>query len=533
MLTKLSIKNFKRFGEVEIELGSPVVFVGPNNSGKTTALQALSLWHAGLQRWNRKNGGRAILNRLDLFSAPVPVSDMLWRNRVARREDNGEFLPIEIALTGSSWAFGLLFHFENEESLACHPSGIDASLSPEASSVKMAFLPAMSGLTDREFLKQPAEINFLLGQGRTGEVLRNLCFRAVGAGVWDGIASAIVRLFGAHLAEPVLMPDHGDIAMTYREAGPSEFDLACSGRGLQQTLLLLTYLALNPASVLLLDEPDAHLEILRQRQIYRELSEAAELTGSQIIVATHSEVILNEAAGRDTVVAFLGKPHRIDDRGSQVLKALKEIGFEQYYAAEQIGWVLYLEGSTDLAILQEFARLLNHPAQQDLDRPFFHYAGNQPQKARDHFRALREAKPDLVGIFICDRLDRALQPTAPLDELMWRRREIENYLCQPDTLLAFAGEGDRETMRGCIERLVPPVALENLNDQWWRETKATDAFLDRLFEDFYSRRGLPNLMLKSNYHRLAAFVPVDLIDPEVVEVLDAIHRRAALAKPVI
>ena len=96
MLTTLSIKNFKRFEEVEIELGSPVVFVGPNNSGKTTALQALSLWYLGMQRWKQKNGGRATLNRLDLFSAPVPVCDLLWRNRMAYVQDVDEFLPIEI-----------------------------------------------------------------------------------------------------------------------------------------------------------------------------------------------------------------------------------------------------------------------------------------------------------------------------------------------------------------------------------------------------------------------------------------------------
>ena len=44
MLTKLTVRNFKRFGEVEIELGNPVVFIGPNNSGKTSAMQALALW---------------------------------------------------------------------------------------------------------------------------------------------------------------------------------------------------------------------------------------------------------------------------------------------------------------------------------------------------------------------------------------------------------------------------------------------------------------------------------------------------------
>jgi hypothetical protein len=68
------------------------------------------------------------------------------------------------------------------------------------------------------------------------------------------------------------------------------------------------------------------------------------------------------------VVAFVGTPHRIDDRGSQVLKSLKEIGYDQYYQAEETGWVLYLEGSTDLAILRAFATVLNHPAKQYLER---------------------------------------------------------------------------------------------------------------------------------------------------------------------
>lgn len=93
--------------------------------------------------------------------------------------------------------------------------------------------------------------------------------------------------------------------------------------GLQQTLLLLAYISAHPGSVLLLDEPDAHLEILRQRQIYQVLTELAREYGSQIVAASHSEVILNEAADRDVIIVFLGTPHRIDDRGSQLLKSLR------------------------------------------------------------------------------------------------------------------------------------------------------------------------------------------------------------------
>ena len=59
MLTKLIVRNFKPFEDVEIEMADPVVFIGPNNSGKTSAMQALALWNIGLKRWIESILGRA------------------------------------------------------------------------------------------------------------------------------------------------------------------------------------------------------------------------------------------------------------------------------------------------------------------------------------------------------------------------------------------------------------------------------------------------------------------------------------------
>ncbi|MCY3673172.1 MAG: AAA family ATPase, partial [Alphaproteobacteria bacterium] len=98
MLTKLTVRNFKRFEDVEIELGNPVVFVGPNNSGKTTAMQALALWDAGLKQWLAKRFGRTApekrpgvtVNRRDLTAIPVPRANMLWRGLHTRRVERSE-----------------------------------------------------------------------------------------------------------------------------------------------------------------------------------------------------------------------------------------------------------------------------------------------------------------------------------------------------------------------------------------------------------------------------------------------------------
>jgi energy-coupling factor transporter ATP-binding protein EcfA2 len=391
MLTKLIIRNFKRFGDVEIELGSPVVLIGPNNSGKTAVLQSLALWDIGVKRWVEKRGiGESVprkrpgvtINRRDIIAIPVPDAKLLWRNlhvRDVQRADDGkprtQNVRIDVIVEGvtedRAWECGMEFDYANEESIYCRPLRLTEkdpdrmSVPEEATNVQVAFLPPMSGLAASETRLDPGAIGVRIGEGRTAEVLRNLCYRLVEngrqTGLWEKLHSHIKSLFGVELDIPEYIPERGEITMTYRDLSGVQLDLSSSGRGLQQTLLLLAYLYANPGAALLLDEPDAHLEILRQRQIYHMITDVAHEQGGQIIAASHSEVVLNEAADRDVVIAFVGKPHRIDDRGSQVLKALKEIGYDQYYQAEHNGWVLYLEGSTDLAILKAFAETLAHP----------------------------------------------------------------------------------------------------------------------------------------------------------------------------
>ena len=117
------------------------------------------------------------------------------------------------------------------------------------------------------------------------------------------------RCLDQSFMSPDTSPSVVRFEMDYKE-NERPFDLSSSGRGLQQTLLLLSYMYSNRGAVLLLDEPDAHLEILRQRQIYQVLVDVSCENGNQVIAASHSEVLLNEAAGRDVVIAFLGNPHR-------------------------------------------------------------------------------------------------------------------------------------------------------------------------------------------------------------------------------
>ena len=576
MLTKLTIRNFKRFEEVEIELASPVVFVGPNNSGKTSALQALALWDIGLKRWNERRSGRATpekrpgvtVNRRDLVAIPIPNANLLWRelhvrdvSKAGGRQQTSN-VRIEVTVDGvaedRSWSCGLEFDYANEESFYCRPLRVSEGRTPErmpipneAGDITIAFLPPMSGLAATETRLDSGAVSVRIGEARTAEVLRNLChrIREDRPEHWQKLVEQISGLFGAELEPPRYIAERGEITMSYRERGVI-LDLSSAGRGLQQTLLLLTYLYANPGAVLLLDEPDAHLEILRQRQIYLLLADTARESGGQVIAASHSEVLLNEAADKDLVIAFVGRPHRLaeGDRGSQVLKALREIGFDQYYQAEQTGWVLYLEGSTDLAVLRALARRLGHEeAVRALERPFVHYVANQPREVRRHFHGLREGIPNLRGVALFDRLDTAPPELHPIDCLVWKRREIESYICTRTTLESYAAaaaaaevpgplfagpEAERRirAMREAVDNTVAALGQLGRGSPWGSDMKVSDEFLTPLFRDYCKKLGIPeDLMTKKSFYELAEHVPSDELDPEVQDKLDAIAAVAASA----
>jgi hypothetical protein len=259
-------------------------------------------------------------------------------------------------------------------------------------------------------------------------------------------------------------------------------------------------------------------------------------------------VILNEAADRDVVVAFLGKPHRIDDRGSQLLKSLKSIGYEDYYQSEITGWVLYVEGSTDLAILQAFARILKHPVERHLDRPLVHYVGNQIGKAREHFFGLKEAKPDLLGIAVLDRPGIMIHESAPLEVRAWKRREIENYVTSRTALLNYAEAQATGVMEGPLfeahakQRLrnAMSVSIAEISDALVKlgkpdpfsdDIKASDEFLSPTFHAFFQKLGLPDLMQKSDFHTLVQHLPAEEVDREVGQMLDSILAVAEKAHP--
>jgi len=227
------------------------------------------------------------------------------------------------------------------------------------------------------------------------------------------------RLFNVQLGTPE-ETSRGGITLSYRQMNVKEaLDISSAGRGMLQMLLVFAYLYSHKGSVLLVDEPDAHLEILRQKQVYVLLRDIASENGAQVVMVTHSEQILEEALDRNLTLLIEG---RADDlAGKQDIRnSLKHFGADHYVRARERGYVLYVEGGTDVDMLRALAERLEHRAAKVWDERIntFYVQNNYPAQTadaelerveggfgitpRDHFNGLRGLLPKLQGLALLD-----------------------------------------------------------------------------------------------------------------------------------
>jgi hypothetical protein len=526
------------------------LLIGPNNTGKTTVLQALTLWDIALRKWwdqkalsSAKKRTGVTINRQDLFAIPIPEARLLWYNlhtRSGMTSNANVFMTMRLEgiTENKQWHAALEFYYANPESLYARP--VKGEDDPEnlklALKESFSYLPPMSGLSSSEERLEEGSIKRRIGEGRTAEVLRNLLWKIYNKEEtkWKDLTSAIKKHFGTEVLPPVYNPATSLISCRIRESGKPEMDLTASGRGFQQALLLFSFLHSQPYTVLLLDEPDAHLEILRQKSLYMALASEVKAKNAQMLIATHSEAILDLASQNDTIIAFIGRPHQ-SKKSSELKKALIEIPYSEYLSAEQTGTILYLEGTTDLEFLRAFAEVLHHPVREKLERPCVKYLnGNDVDRARSNFNGLKEALPDLRGLILTDNLQKIHEMPPGLVHMQWERNEIECYLPLPHVLERYIASSATNspalfetqtmgTLKHIIEDQTPPAALRDIRDDFWKETKISEAWLGTVLKKYYAELGLPVQINKGDYFLFARYARPEELDAEIIEKLDILN----------
>lgn len=556
MIQQVTVRNFKRFREQKFDLAGSVVLAGPNNAGKSTLLQAIVAWRLGLDRWlAQRQGGGAVkragvaITRADFTAVPLRETNLLWEGRKVTGPKGmaGTRRLIEIIVEGRDadgqpWRCGVEFQYDNPELLHVRPLGgrdMDRDAmrnfppSP-AAELDIVHIPPLSGIGLDEPRRDRGMQDLLVGLGQPGHILRNLLLDVAengGEGSWEVLAAHVRDCLQIELLQPNYAPAQPYIVCEYREVGSAgevaksrPLDLSNVGSGALQVILLFAFLYARPASVILLDEPDAGQHIILQKQVYDRVRRAVRDRGGQVIVATHSGTIL-DATEATQVLAFFGdRPgsRRLLQKSQrdQVREALKRVTTMDLLLAQETGGILYLEGQTDEKILRAWAKCLQHPAQRLFERPHVRpLGGRKLSDAKEHLFAMRAAYPDLRAVCLLDGDAKGQREREEkgVTVLYWERYEIENYLLHPEAVKRFINfplhnpEVDQEFFK-----LVPQgtdwlgnhVALESV--------RASEKFLVPLLEKLNQETP------KRDLYMLAEAMLPEEIHPEVAQKLDRI-----------
>jgi predicted ATPase len=559
MIKKVRVRYFKQFDQQEFDLADHVILAGPNNTGKTTLLQAIATWNLGLQKWKERRGPDTRskakqrtgvpLTRQEFTSLPLREFDHLWTNtatglrkgelREGQRPGHPRVLTIEIegSTQQGEWRLPLEFRYQNTELLYVKPASEYIDQLPQAADdISVVHIPPFSGIGPEETRYDRPYQDLLIGQGKAGDILRNLLlevYQKEGSN-WEELCDQIETVFGYRL-QPPRYAGAPYIICEYLKGAPRgqgknglpQLDISSAGSGFHQVLLLLGFFYARPSTVLLLDEPDAHLHVILQKQVYDMLRRIASQRRCQLVIATHSEVLI-DGTSPSMILSFYRKPHRLleDEDRDQVREALKRLTAMDMLLGEQSAGVLYVEGETDFNLLKAWAHVLNHPARSWFEgSPFWHSnQGRNPREAKGHFFALRAVEPRCAGLLLLDGDNRNLPDREigadGLEIIRWTRYEAESYLIHPESLVRYIISRTYPLMgdlarRYLVDQLPPAAFRDPLGaHDFWRSMPASKTLLPSLFEQVHLSIG------KEEYYLIAEQMKPEEIPGEVREKLD-------------
>jgi hypothetical protein len=561
MIQKITTRYFKRFATQEFPIKALTLLAGPNNSGKSTLLQAVMVWNLAMQKWLEKKGPEsgskakdrqgAPITRQEFSALPLPSMDQLWTDtHTSLRKDEGKQgapRPMVITLHGSNakgdpWKLGFEFRYSGPEQIHVKPVAEDLPhLVGAQNEVSVIYVPPFSGIGVNETRYDRPYQDMLVGQGKGGDILRNLLLEVAekkndGAD-WDRIQQIVEDVFGYRLVKPVYAGTPY-ITSQYLKGLPkgnglggySPLDVSTAGSGFHQVLLILAFLFARPSSLILLDEPDAHLHVVLQKQLFDILRNLCRERSSQLVIATHSEVLIDNT-GPDQIVSFYRTPYPLAsevDR-QQLAEALKRVTSLELLSAENSQGILYLEGTTDFDLLKAWAGVLEHPLQEWFKRPFWHNnQGRIPKEARAHFFSLKAIRPDIKAALLLDGDNRNAPDRELTGEsftvLRWDRYEAESYLLHPNALERFLanemGSLFADAAMSYLQDQLPPAFFKNPLDTtpFLRSEPVSKTLLPELLE----RASLP--LSKNNYYQIAQQMKPEEISSEVKRKLDEIYQ---------
>ncbi|PWF91300.1 MULTISPECIES: ATP-dependent nuclease [Shewanella] len=481
---KITIEKFKKIDNVEVDLQPINVFIGANNSGKSSFIQAIQFAISSCQtlklkksRWVKSSDSTTLsLDSSEYLYTPTSDIAYLYHGKLLSGAKKRQERP------------SMQFSFDNGKSSTVKVSrgkngGFTTQLTGKAlgdflceiEEPYCVYVPGIAGIPIYEKFEVAIAVKKSATRGDSNNYLRNILYTISNdVDKWRGFKDSVNSIY-TDVDIRVEFDEHvSEFIYVYVQSNNVELPLDSVGTGLLQVIQIFAYIEYFNPKIILLDEPDSHIHPTKQKLLSKELVERAKKQNDlKIVFSTHSRYILESLENQANVVHFQSGVAIPDVNGSNILLDIGAADADYLFSKKELKYIIVTEDKVD-NISEKKQFLKNFLLANGLRENEFVLHSYEGCTKVDFAKILQGfVRKQIPGVKVIVHIDRdqkvdddrdiiKLKADCAKRELLFfmtKFQEIENYFCQPTHIHKVFG-GDLEAHRAKYNEFVEGLKNE-------------------------------------------------------------------------
>lgn len=355
---QIEISKFKKINSTSVSLGPLNIFIGSNNTGKSSFIQGIQFAISACQTlelercsWTR-NGIRTLsLDSSDFLYTPTKNVESLYhgkkltgaRKRIERSEIEFTFKDGNDASTvtiskGKNGGF----------TTSLHGKKIGLLLS-DITKPFCVYVPGIAGIPTQEKYEVAIAVRKSATRGDSNNYLRNILYSiSKQAEKWNSFLSSVKAVYGETGIHVDFDENRSEYISVNVQTQAIEVPLDTIGTGLLQVIQIFAYIEYFSPRIVLLDEPDAHIHPTKQKYLASELAKKTlENPDLKIVFSTHSRYILDALEGQANVAHFQEGKAFDNVKHSSILIDIGAADSDYLFGKKNLKYIIATEDKVD------------------------------------------------------------------------------------------------------------------------------------------------------------------------------------------
>lgn len=460
---KIQIQKFKKIDEATIILSPINIFIGANNSGKSSFIQGIQFAVSSCQTlklkgssWSRTELRTLSLDSSEYLYTPTKNIEYLYHGRkLTGAKTRDEQKSIEFIFSDTHNASLSISKGKNGGFTTKLQGKELGELLCDINSPYCVYIPGLAGIPIHEKYEVPIAVKKSATRGDSNNYLRNVLLHIYKQeGRWDQFLSSVNNIY-PNTEITILFDEHVSEFIEVKVLKENvELPLDSVGNGLLQVIQIFAYIEYFSPKIILLDEPDAHIHPTKQKLLAEELVKKSTInTDLKVIFSTHSRYILDALEDKAQVVHFQDGKVSSNIKSSKILVDIGAIDADYLFSKRNLKYIVVTEDRVDGVLekkdyLKKF--LLSNGLQEDDFVLHSYESCTKVDFAKILQGFVQKQIPTAKVILHLDR-DQKLDDDREIVKLradceakgiilfVTEYQEIESYFCKPEHICSIYG----------------------------------------------------------------------------------------------